>query len=112
MTGGFFPCQLALVRKPGKTAEERGLGEPWWPTVREQVSCYHSQKGKLACNVAVATKGNKAANLRRQSPLNKGKFQALWASPGTAPPQDWASLNQGKSQHPKALSDAGETVTG
>lgn len=49
-------------------------------TVDQLIS--HSEKEVWACCVAVETKGNRAANLRRQRSLNKGEFQALWIPQG------------------------------
>lgn len=49
-------------------------------TADQQLSL--SEREAWACYVAVATKGNRAANFRRQSPSNNQEFQTPWVPQG------------------------------
>lgn len=84
-TGSFFPCPLALVGKQGKAAETLGQGGTPCITVWQQISSYHSQKGKRGHVMLPWQPKATEHKLQKAEPIKQPGVSNTLGPPGTGP---------------------------
>lgn len=119
ITGGFFPCQLALVGKQGKAAEQLGLGGTQWITVWQRSAVITLGKGSVGMLCCCGNQRQQSGKLQKAEPIKQQGVSNTQGPPGTGPwsirgkvniksPQ-WGKGSQGKQS---MASHHGLTVTG